>query len=89
MAEKTNIPMTAIDSGRQTIWHLQKMKDEERMITMVGTAYLDPLFTMMCEKARSIWYATLRRGKTVKCALKTSSGGHACGAKWRHCLNAV
>ena len=51
MAEKTNIPMTAIDSGRQTIWHLQKMKDEGRMITMVGTAYLDPLFTMMCEKA--------------------------------------
>ena len=43
MAEKTNIPMTAIDSGRQTIWHLQKTKDEGRMITMVGTAYLDPL----------------------------------------------
>lgn len=51
MAEKSNIPMTAIQQGRQTVWHLQKMKDEGKLISMVGTAYLDPLFTMMCEKA--------------------------------------
>ena len=51
MAEKNNIPMAAITQGRQTVWHLQKMKDEGRLITMVGTAYLDPLFTMMCEKS--------------------------------------
>lgn len=51
MAEKSNIPMAAITQGRQTVWHLQKMKDEGKPITMVGTAYLDPLFTMMCEKA--------------------------------------
>ncbi len=51
MAEKTNIPMAAIERGRTTVWHLQKMKDEGKLITMVGTAYLDPLFTMMCEKA--------------------------------------
>lgn len=51
MAEKNSIPMAAITQGRQTVWHLQKMKDEGRLITMVGTAYLDPLFTMMCEKS--------------------------------------
>lgn len=50
MAEKTNIPMASIERGRTTVWHLQKMKDEGKLITMVGTAYLDPLFTMMCEK---------------------------------------
>lgn len=51
MAEKANIPMASIERGRQTVWHLQKMKDEGRLITMVGTAYLDPIFTMMCERA--------------------------------------
>ncbi len=28
-----------------------QMKDEGKKISMVGTAYLDPVFTMMCEKA--------------------------------------
>ena len=51
MAEKSNIPMASITQGRQTVWHLQKMKDEGKPISIVGTAYLDPLFTMMCEKA--------------------------------------
>lgn len=51
MAEKSNIPMASIVQGRQTVWHLQKMKDEGKPISMVGTAYLDPIFTMMCEKA--------------------------------------
>lgn len=51
MAEKSNIPMASITQGRQTVWHLQKMKDEGKRISMVGTAYLDPVFTMMCEKA--------------------------------------
>lgn len=51
MAEKSNIRMSLITQGRQTVWHLQKMKDEGQLISMVGTAYLDPLFTMMCEKA--------------------------------------
>lgn len=50
MSEKTNIPMASIERGRKTVWHLQKMKDEGKLITMVGTAYLDPLFTTMCEK---------------------------------------
>lgn len=43
--------MASITQGRQTIWHLQKMKDEGKLISMVGTAYLDPVFTMFCEKA--------------------------------------
>lgn len=52
MAEKkTNIAMASVERGRQTVWHLQKMKDEGKPISMVGTAYLDPIFTMMCEKA--------------------------------------
>ena len=48
---KNDIPMTAVAQGRQTIWHLQKMKDEGKKITMVGTAYLDPMFTTFCERA--------------------------------------
>lgn len=51
MAEKTNIPMAAINQGRQTVWHLQKMKEKGQKISMVGTAYFDPMFTMLCEKA--------------------------------------
>lgn len=51
MAEKTNIQMAPVNRGRQTVWHLQKMKEEGQKITMVGTAYLDPIFTMYCEKA--------------------------------------
>ena len=51
MAAKTEVPMASITQGRQTIWHLQKMKDEGKLISMVGTAYLDPIFTMFCEKA--------------------------------------
>lgn len=49
--EKIEIPMAAVNRGRQTVWHLQKMKDEGRLISMVGTSNLDPIFTMMCEKA--------------------------------------
>lgn len=53
MAEqkKNEIPMASITKGRQTVWHLQRMKDRGELISMVGTAYLDPLFTMMAEKA--------------------------------------
>ena len=47
----TDIEMMPLSAGRKTIWHLQKMKDEGKLISMVGVAYLDPLFTMMCEKA--------------------------------------
>lgn len=51
MSEKnSNIAMTAINQGRKTVWHLQKMKEEGKLISMVGTAYLDPIFTMLCEK---------------------------------------
>ncbi|MDK2865990.1 MAG: 3-methyl-2-oxobutanoate hydroxymethyltransferase [Clostridiales bacterium] len=47
----SNIEMVPISMQRQTIWHLQKMKDEGKKISMVGTAYMDPIFTMLCEKA--------------------------------------
>lgn len=51
MAAKTEVPMASVTQGRKTVWHLQKMKDEGKLISMVGTAYLDPVFTMFCEKA--------------------------------------
>jgi 3-methyl-2-oxobutanoate hydroxymethyltransferase len=47
----SNIEMMPIAQTRQTIWHLQKMKDEGQKISMVGTAYMDPIFSMLCEKA--------------------------------------
>lgn len=52
MAEqkKNSIPMQAVENGRKTVWHIQKMKDQGKKISMVGSAYLDPMFTMMCEK---------------------------------------
>lgn len=49
--KKSDIPMSPVKKGHTTVWHLQKMKDEGKKISMVGTAYLDPVFTMMCEKA--------------------------------------
>ncbi|MGI9952703.1 3-methyl-2-oxobutanoate hydroxymethyltransferase [Moorellaceae bacterium AZ2] len=47
----SNIEMVPISMERKTIWHLQKMKDEGKKISMVGTAYMDPIFVMLCEKA--------------------------------------
>ena len=49
--KKSDIPMSPVKKGHTTVWHLQKMKDEGKKISMVGSAYLDPVFTMMCEKA--------------------------------------
>jgi Ketopantoate hydroxymethyltransferase len=46
-----DIEMMPLSLQRKTIWHIQKMKDEGNKISMVGTAYLDPLFVMMCEKS--------------------------------------
>lgn len=41
----------AFEPTRKTVWHLQKMKDEGKKITMVGTAFFNPFFTMWCENA--------------------------------------
>ena len=46
--EPNAMPLT---QGRKTIWHLQKMKDEGKMISMVGVAHSDPLWTAACERA--------------------------------------
>ena len=52
MAEKDNtIKTVSVEKGRKTIWHLQQMKEKGEKISMVGTAYLHPMFTMLCEKA--------------------------------------
>lgn len=49
--EKAEVTMAAVEQGRQTVWHLQKMKDEGKKISMVGVANLSPIFTTFCEKA--------------------------------------
>ena len=43
------VKTTSINVGKKTVWHLQKMKDEGKKITMVGTAGLDSIFAMYCE----------------------------------------
>ena len=48
---KSNIEMLPISTGRKTIWHLQQMKKRGEKISMVGTAYMDPLFTSLAERA--------------------------------------
>lgn len=47
----SNIEFLPMSMKRQTIWHLQKMKDKGEKISMVGSAYMDPIFVMLCEKA--------------------------------------
>lgn len=45
----TQVRTTSINIGKKTTWHLQKMKDEGKKITMIGTAGLDAIFAMYCE----------------------------------------
>lgn len=49
--EQNRVKSAAINKGRKTIWHLQKMKEEGKKIVQVSPAYCDPFFTMMCEMA--------------------------------------
>jgi 3-methyl-2-oxobutanoate hydroxymethyltransferase len=58
--------MMPIAQTRQTIWHLQKMKDEGKKISMVGTAYMDPIFSMLCEKAGVNLIRYTSPGETVE-----------------------
>ncbi|MDR1796649.1 MAG: 3-methyl-2-oxobutanoate hydroxymethyltransferase [Clostridiales Family XIII bacterium] len=62
----SNIEMMPISQTRQTIWHLQKMKDEGQLISMVGTAYMDPIFAMLCEKAGINLIRYTSPGETVE-----------------------
>lgn len=48
---KSEVEMLPMSVQRKTMWHLQQMKNKGQKISMVGPAYLDPLFTMFCEKA--------------------------------------
>lgn len=48
---KESFSCAAFEPTRKTVWHLQKMKDEGKKITMVGTAFFDPFFTMYCENS--------------------------------------
>lgn len=45
----TQVKTTSFNIGKKTTWHLQKMKDEGKKITMIGTAGLDSIFAMYCE----------------------------------------
>ncbi len=53
MAEQKQQQPSAMPMSQQrkTIWHLQKMKEEGKLISMVGTAHADPFWTMACERA--------------------------------------
>jgi 3-methyl-2-oxobutanoate hydroxymethyltransferase len=51
MAKDPNAIPTAGQKGKVTVWHLQKMKDEGKLISMVGTAHCDPLWVAACERA--------------------------------------
>jgi 3-methyl-2-oxobutanoate hydroxymethyltransferase len=62
----SNIEMMPIAQTRQTIWHLQKMKDEGKKISMVGTAYMDPIFSMLCEKSGVNLIRYTSPGETVE-----------------------
>lgn len=50
MANPSAMPTSAA-KGKITVWHLQKMKDEGKLISMVGTAGCDPLWVVACERA--------------------------------------
>ncbi|MBR0373612.1 MAG: 3-methyl-2-oxobutanoate hydroxymethyltransferase [Mogibacterium sp.] len=47
--QKVQTTSINMDKGVKTIWHLQKMKDEGKKITMIGVAGLDPIFSMYAE----------------------------------------
>ena len=47
----SNIEMMPIETGRKTIWHLQQMKEKGQKISMVGTAYMDPIWSSLAEKS--------------------------------------
>lgn len=40
--KKSDIPMSPVKKGHTTVWHLQKMKDEGKKISMVGSAIWIP-----------------------------------------------
>jgi 3-methyl-2-oxobutanoate hydroxymethyltransferase len=49
--QKPDIKVSLMQKGRETPWHLQKMKDEGKKIVQVCPAHNDPLFAMFCEMA--------------------------------------
>jgi len=63
--EPNAMPMS---QERKTIYHLQKMKDEGQLISMVGTAFCDPLWAAACEYAGIDLVRFLGPGET--CAIR-------------------
>jgi 3-methyl-2-oxobutanoate hydroxymethyltransferase len=51
MAKQADPSAMPMSRERITIAHLQKMKDEGKLISMVGTAGCDPLWVAACERA--------------------------------------
>ncbi|MCC6095110.1 MAG: 3-methyl-2-oxobutanoate hydroxymethyltransferase [Eubacterium sp.] len=49
--EELGFNCAAFERTRKTVWHLQQMKNKGQKITMVGTAFMSPFFTMWCEYA--------------------------------------
>ena len=51
MAKQQEPSLMPMSQQRTTIWHLQKMKDEGQLISMVGTGPCDALWVAACERA--------------------------------------
>ena len=51
MAKQTEPSMMPMSQQRQTIVHLQRMKDRGERISMVGTAFCDYIWAAACERA--------------------------------------
>lgn len=51
MAKEPEPNLMPMSTKRTTIWHLQKMKDEGKLISMVGTGPCDALWVAACERA--------------------------------------
>ncbi|GHU66078.1 hypothetical protein AGMMS49983_15010 [Clostridia bacterium] len=56
---------------RQTIWHLQRMKEKGEKISMVGTASCDPLWTCACQAAGVNFVRYTAPGETSEIRGKT------------------
>jgi 3-methyl-2-oxobutanoate hydroxymethyltransferase len=66
MAKNTNAEpnLMPMSQQRKTIWHLQKMKDEGKLISMVGTGPCDALWVAACERAGVDFVRYLAPGET-------------------------
>ena len=76
------VKTTSINVGKKTVWHLQKMKDEGKKITMVGTAGLDSIFAMYCEAGGADLIRYAPPGDTTEARVANLLPGPAICGRW-------